>query len=290
MITLTKKAWLNGSVQLREQADPSIASISLHMGTGVFDGMMAYWNDDRHYVHWDVEHLQRFRANAQRMRLVFPWSVEAMQAGTQELLQEVQGATVYVRPIAFRSPPQLLLTGSERLPADVCIFGVHAQRDMDTELRCHISPVERVSGRAMPVAAKVCGLYVNSYECRRMAEEAGFDDGIMLDREGRIAEASAANVLFLRGGQVCTPRLTPDVFPGITRQIVLRIARELGLETVERDIFVAELEQFEAAFLCATLMELRAIGLIGSVHYSTSTHPAYRALLDGFRRITHGRT
>jgi len=257
------------------------------MGTGVFDGMMAYWNGDHFYVHRSREHLERFRRHAAKMGLAFSWSVLELEDAVRELLSRAAKRTTYVRPIAFRAAPQLFLTGSEHLPVDVCMFGVYANRDCDLPLRCQLSTVERVSGRAMPVAWKVCGVYVNSYVCRRAAEEAGFDDGIMSDDTGRIAEASAANVIFLQGDCVITPRLTPEIFPGVTRAHVLELAVQLGREVIEREIRPEELASFDGALLCATLMELRPISCISHVEYATSQNPHYRALVDAFRDVTH---
>lgn len=286
-IDVSASAWHNGAIVPRERASPSIASISLHMGTGVFDGVMAYWNDDHFYLHAAREHFERFRRNATSMGLAFPWSSAELEAGARALLAEHPGRTTYLRPLAFRAAPQLFLTGTEHLPVDVSMFGVTVARDNDTSLRCQLSPIERVSGRAMPVAAKACGLYVNSYACRRAAERDGFDDGIMLDRDGRITEASAANVVFLQDRGVVTPRVTPDIFPGITRALVLQIASELGLDVTERDVRAEELGGFDGAFLCATLMELRPLACISDMAFDTALSDVYRALVGRFRQFTH---
>jgi branched-chain amino acid aminotransferase len=286
MIPVTELAWHNGRVVPLEAAAPSIASISLHMGTGVFDGLMAYWNNDHFYLHKGREHLQRLRSGAERMLMPFPWTDHELEAGIRQILERAPKQTHYIRPIVFRGAPQLLLTGSENRPVDVCVFGVPVARDIAGELACQLSPVERVSSRAMPVTWKVCGLYVNSYLARRTAEAAGFQDGVMLDREGRIAEASAANIFFLEGDRLVTPRLTPDIFPGITRMTLLDLAAQLGVSTVERDLFPPDLPTFDGAFICATLMEIRPLSRLGATDYSTESNELFRALLEAFRRTT----
>ena len=173
------------------------------------------------------------------------------------------------------------------MPVDVAIFGVIAPRDVDKPLSCHISPYERVSSLAIPVTWKICGSYVNSYLVRRAAQKAGFNDGIMLDKKGRIAEASAANIFLLDREKIVTPALTPEIFPGITRFTLLDIAKSLEIEVIERDIYPEELENFEGAFLASTLMELKPLENINMYKYNSSNHHLYRCLLKEFREITH---
>src|ERR1700704_331885 len=142
-------AWCNGEVVEREAGAPSIASISFHLGLGVFDGMMAYWNHDHYYVHRAEDHLHRFCYGAGRMGMKIPWSVDQMCRGIEELLVREPKGTQYVRPIAYRRGPELWVTGAEGRPVDVSIFTVRtdAHRDIDHPIRCHVSDIERISSR-----------------------------------------------------------------------------------------------------------------------------------------------
>jgi branched-chain amino acid aminotransferase len=173
------------------------------------------------------------------------------------------------------------------MPVDVTILGVTIARDVDKLLRTHISTFERVSGRAIPVTWKICGTYVNSYLSRRAAELQGFDDAILLDQEGRITEATAANLFLLQKDTVVTPSLTPNIFPGITRDTLIDVAQSLGIEVVERDVRPSELGDFDGAFLAATMMELKPLALIDDYRYDSSNHPLFRKFLKEFREITH---
>lgn len=209
MTNVSKYCWYNGDIHNREDGAPSIASISFHLGIGVFDGMMAYWNRDHYYLHRAEDHLVRFCQGAERMGLTFPWSPEQMMAGINDLLSAEPIATQYIRPIAYRRAPELWVTGSEGRPVDVSIFTVRTDghRDIDDPISCELSTVERISSRSIPAQTKVSGSYVNSFHARRLAEKSGYDDGIMFDREGRLAEASAANVFVVSGERVLTPPL-----------------------------------------------------------------------------------
>lgn len=280
-------AWFNGEIGPRETGAPSIASINFHLGTGVFDGMMAYWNEGHYYIHRAEAHLQRFVQGAGRMGLVLPWALEDLLRGIEALLAAEPVGTQYVRPIAYRRSPELWVTGNRDRPVDVSIFTVRVERDSDAPISCHVSPVERISSRSIPAQTKVSGAYVNSFHARYSAECAGFEDGIMLDRSGHIAEASAANIFFIVGDTLITPALVPDIFPGITRQTVLDLARADRLRTVEATLSEQDIATVDGAFLCSTLMELRPLHRLGQRELHTREIPVFKILLASFRRHTH---
>lgn len=284
MFEPTAIVWHNGRLVQREQAAPSIASHSLHLGIGVFDGIMAYWNDDHYYIHCPSAHLDRLRHGSVQMGLGFSWSNAELKSGILSLLDEVPPNNYYIRPIVYRSGPHLNF--SDSMPVDVTILGVTIARDLDKPLTCHISEFERVSGRAIPIAWKICGTYVNSYLTRRAAELSGFNDAILLDQEGRITEATAANLFLLQKDTVITPALTPSIFPGITRLTLLELAKSSGIAVVERDVWPEELGSFDGAFLAATMMELKPLAAIHPHRYDTD-HSLFRHFLQKFQKITH---
>ena len=278
-------AWHNGKLVEREQAAPSIASHSLHLGVGVFDGIMAYWNSDRYYIHRLDAHFHRLCHGATKMGLQFSWSLQDLKSGLLSLLDEIPSTNYYIRPIVYRAGSYLNF--SDEMPVDVTILAVNIARDVDKPLTCHISPFERVSGRAIPLTWKICGTYVNSYLSRREAQVDGFNDAIMLDQKGRITEASAANIFFLQQDTVITPALTENIFPGITRSTLLDIASSVGIEVIERDVRPEELEYFDGAFLADTMMELKPLSAIARHRYDSSNHFLFRQFLQEFREITH---
>ena len=278
-------AWHNGKLVEREQAAPSIASHSLHLGVGVFDGIMAYWNSDRYYIHRLDAHFHRLCHGAIKMGLQFSWSLQDLKSGLLSLLDEIPATNYYIRPIVYRAGSYLNF--SDEMPVDVTILAVNIARDVGKPLTCHISPFERVSGRAIPVTWKICGTYVNSYLSRREAQVDGFNDAIMLDQKGRITEASAANIFFLQKDTVITPALTENIFPGITRSTLLDIASNVGIEVIERDVRPEELEDFDGAFLAATMMELKPLSAIDNLQYDSSNHSLFRRFLQEFQEITH---
>lgn len=284
---VSRHAWFNGELTDREAGAPSIASVNFHLGTGVFDGLMAYWNGHRYNI-WRAEpHLARFVRGAARLGLAIPWTLDELLSGITDLLCAEPPGTQYVRPIAYRRGPELWVTGDEGRPVDVSIFTVRVGRDSDAPISCHLSPVERISSRSVPAQTKVSGAYVNSFHARKVAEIAGYQDGLMLDREGRVAEASAANFFAIVGDRLVTPALNSDVFPGVTRSVVLEIARAAGLDVAERDIYPSELTTIDGAFLCSTLMEIRGLSRLDGRQLLTHELPVFRRIRDDFRTLTH---
>ena len=287
MSEIARHVWLNGEIRDARDASPSIASISLNIGTGVFDGMVAYWNENHYNIFRAHDHLERLRVGAERMSLRIRWTTEELLQATERLLEVVPPRSYYIRPLVLRAGPELFITGGDALPADLCIYGVLVGRDNDAPLKCCLSTFERVSSRSMPTHCKVSGIYVNCYLTRKEAEQRGFDDGLMLDRFGRVSEASAANIFFIRGDRLITPEVSPEFLPGITRRVVLEIAERKGIAVEERVVLPQEFADFDGAFLCATLMEIRSLSQIENSEYDTARHPLFREVLNEFRALTH---
>jgi branched-chain amino acid aminotransferase len=284
-VEVSKHSWFNGVVTNLEAGAPSIASINFHLGTGVFDGLMAYWNTDHYYLHHDVEHFDRFVTGAERMGLHFEWTAEELIEGVQQLLSRERARTYYIRPIAYRKAAELWVTGNAGKPVDVSIFAVPVNREIGKPVTCHVSPVERISSLSIPGQTKVSGAYVNSFYARQQAEARGFQDGIMLDRRGLVAEASAANIFIIKDGVLATPKLGSDVFPGITRDVVIKLASQAGVPISEKDISKDELLSCDGAFLCSTLMELRPISNLEGRQLDTSLD-VFQEILNRFGELT----
>lgn len=287
MPVVSELAWVDGALVPREQGAPSLASSTFHMGTGVFDGIMAYWNEDHYHLHRVEEHLERFKTGAARMDLPFAWELDELEAGIHALLDTLPRRTHYIRPIAFRGAPEIMLVASRDLPVSACIFAVEVERDVADPMRGTIVPVERVSSRAIPVAWKVCGTYANSFLAQRMAFERGADVGVLLDGAGRLAEASTSNLFLICDEALVTPSIDADVFPGITRRSVLEIAERIGVAAVERDVDPGELARCEGAFLASTMLELRPFSAIDETELATAGHPLYRRIRMEFDAETH---
>lgn len=286
MSELTRHCWHNGQIIEIGAASPSVASFSLHTGTGVFDGLMAYWNRDHYYLHEGEAHFERLRGGAANMGMPVPWTTVQLIQATYDVLKDEPRRTYYIRPVVYRGAPELWFAAAEARPVDVSLFGIPVPRGVRDSVDCELSPIERVSSRAIPVKWKICGLYVNSYLARRSANAHGRKDGIMVDRYGRIAEASAANVFFIDDDNLVTPPLNDDVFPGVTRRLIFEICRKLNIRCIERNIFPAELGSMRAAFLCSTLSELKPVSRLEGNSYDSANDPAFQAIAAAYDALT----
>ncbi len=290
MSTAREFAWLNGEIAPREAAAPSVASNNLHLGTGVFDGIMAYWNDGSYLLHAVLPHLHRFCAGVVKMRLPIGFGASEIHSGIVDLLRHLPEDNHYIRPLALRRGPELYDVSALDAPADVVVIAVSAERDVDRALRCCLSPWRRVSSSAIPVRWKVSGAYANSMIAQYDAYERGYDTAIMLDARGRISESCTSNIFFISQGKLITPSLDADVFPGITRSIVASLAAKRGIRVIERDIYPDDILSFSGAFIGATLLEVRKLASIDDHVFSDAEDDVFHDILVDFRDITHGVT
>ena len=200
----------------------------------------------------------RFKTGAARMDLPFPWEVDELEAGSARCSTACPRRTHYIRPIAFRGAPEIMLVASRDLPVSACVFAVEVERDVPDPMRGAI-----VAGRARLEPrdpGRVEGLRHVREQLPRAADGVraqGADVGVLLDGAGRLAEASTSNLFLIRDGALVTPSIDADVFPGITRRSVLEIAERIGVEAVERHVDPRELRRCEGAFLASTMLELR---------------------------------
>jgi branched-chain amino acid aminotransferase len=158
---VSELVWFNGSLVSAEVAAPSVASNTLHLGTAVFDGIMAYWNEDHWYLHLLDAHARRFAHGSQNMDLTHGFTAEHVAEAVRALAATLPHETHYVRPLAYRTGPVVFFT-VEHDTSSVCIFATPVERDVDTPYRCQLSPIVRVPGSAIPVEWKVSGAYATA--------------------------------------------------------------------------------------------------------------------------------
>jgi branched-chain amino acid aminotransferase len=242
----------------------SIATHALHYGTAVFEGIRAYWNEDREelYLLKLREHVDRFFHSCRLLHIDLPFSRPEMAEIVVELLRRNgYDSDVYVRPIAFKATQTIKLTlGS--LDSSVAVlafpFGKYVHREGG--LQVGISSWSRIGDNAIPTRAKVSGSYVNAALASDDAARRGYDEAIMLNANGMLSEASSANIFLLRGGRLVTPALSENILEGITRAAVIELAREeLGLPVEERAVGRSELYVAEEIFLTGTGVQIEPV-------------------------------
>jgi branched-chain amino acid aminotransferase len=245
------------------EAKVSIMTNALHYGTACFDGIRGNWNSQEKqiYLFRLEEHYQRLKRSCHIMKINLPHTVEELCQLTVKLV-EMNGyqEDIYVRPMAYKSS-QVVGVRLHDLEDDFFIFVIPFGPYINIDgVKCGISSWRRVDDTMMPLQAKVAGIYVNSALAKTEAWENGFDEAIMLAQSGCVAEGTGENIFIVLDGKLITPAPSDNILPGITRDTVIKLAKEeLTIEVEERSIERSELYLAEECFLCGTAAHITPV-------------------------------
>src|SRR5579859_38253 len=230
---------------------------ALHYGTGVFEGIRAYWNAKAQqlFLLQAVAHYERMKRSANVMRMKLPYSTEELVDFTIELMRRNQfKSDVYIRPLLYASSEEIGVR-LHNLDHGFFIYAIPFGNYVEVEggIRCMVSSWRRVPDQALPARAKITGSYAQSALAKSEAVESGFDEAIVLSVDGHVSEGSAENLFMYKDGVFVTPPVTDDILEGVTRKLLMGMIREeLGKEIVERSIDRTELYTCEELLLCGT--------------------------------------
>jgi branched-chain amino acid aminotransferase len=256
--------WHNGELVAWEDAKVHVLSHGLHYGTGVFEGIRAYATaDGGTAIFRHQDHIARLFRSAELYYMPLPYTPEELQRAAHELLIANGLHECYIRPIAFRGYGVMGLFPLEA-PVDVSIaawpWGAYLGEDSkQIGIRAKVASWRRMNGDSFIPEAKACGQYLNSVLAKIEATKAGYEEAILLDQRGFVGEGSGENIFLVKDGVIHTPSLAGGILEGITRNAVMRIARDLGYEIVERDITRTELYLTDELFVTGTAAEVAAI-------------------------------
>lgn len=256
MSTHNRYAFFGGKIVPLEEAKISVMTSAFNYGTGIFEGIRAFWNQEQEqlFVFRLREHFERFLVNCRFLLIEIPYAVDDLSEATLQLLRrEGFRSDSYVRPLAYKSTLGVGVRLHD-LESDCAIFAIPMGEYIDTPdgARLMVSSWRRLDDNAFPPRGKITGAYVNSALAKTEAFLNGFDDALMVCDDGHVSEASAANVFIVRDGVLLTPPVTDGILEGITRKTIFEFAEDLGIETLERPIDRSELYIAEEAFLCGT--------------------------------------
>ncbi len=238
------------------EARIGILTHALHYGTGVFEGIRAYWNEtaEELYILRPTEHYQRWKQNCGILHIDVPLSPEELCSITAELARRnAFRADLYIRPLAYKSAERIGVAIDDQDAFFIAAVPYGEYLDSQNGLHAGVSSWRRIEDNAIPPRAKICGAYANSALASDEARRSGFDEALLLDETGHVTEGATCNLFMLRNGRLITPAATGSILEGITRDSVIEIAaRELGLETVERPVARSELYVCDELFLTGT--------------------------------------
>jgi branched-chain amino acid aminotransferase len=254
--------WLDGKLVPWRDANVHILTHAMHYASSVFEGQRAY-NGTIFKLH---QHSERLINSARILGFELPWTADQINAACNEVLRANNLTDAYVRPIAWRGSEQMGVSAQATKP-HMAIAAWEWGKYFDPAiaakgLRLDIAPWRRPAPHTAPVHSKAAGLYMIATLSKHHAEARGYNDALMFDYRGKVAEATGANAFFVKDGVLHTP--TPDCFlNGITRQTVIELAKKRGIETVERSIWPEELEGFEQMFITGSAAEVTFIQSAG---------------------------
>ena len=259
--------WINGDFVPWREAKTHVLTHALHYGSSVFEGERMYSGR----IFKLTEHTERLHRSAQLLDFEIPFSVAEIDEACKATCERMGLEDCYVRPVAFRGPEQVSVSAfNTRTHVAIAVWEWPSYFDPETKakgIRLEWSKWRRPDPQTAPSAAKAAGLYMICTMSKMAAEKRGYADAMMLDWRGQVAEATGANIFFVKDGKIHTP--TPDCFlDGITRRTVIGLARKRGIEVVERVIMPEELEGFEQCFLSGTAAEVTPVSEIGPYRFT----------------------
>lgn len=286
------KIWLDGKLVAWDDARIHVLTHALHYGVGVFEGIRAYKAQGGSGVFRLREHLQRLYESAHIVLLEIPFPVEKLQEACLEVLRANRLAEGYLRPIAWYGSGAMGVGAVNPVQVAVAAWPWGAylgEEGMKRGIRAKIASFARMHVNVQMVKAKITGQYVNSFLATREASLGGYDEAILLDTEGYVAEGAGENIFIVKGGVLATPPLSSSVLGGITRDSVLRIARDQGIPVAEQKFTRDTLYVADELFLTGTAAEVTPVREVDNRRIgSGSPGPVTRKLQEIYLRAVRG--
>jgi branched-chain amino acid aminotransferase len=275
------------------EATISIATHAFNYGTGCFEGIRGYWNGDHEevYVVRLLDHLRRMARSAHMLRIELPKSPEDLAQIATELIRRGEyREDVYIRPIAYKATPVIRVGLLGLQDAYTCFTApMGAYHDIEHGLSVTVSGWRRNDDNAIPARGKVTGGYINAALAIADAQDAGFDEAIMLTGDGHVSEASSANIFLVTEGVLVTPSVTDDILVGITRAAVMELADDLKVPVQQRKVDRTELYGADEIFLCGTGVQVApVIRVDGRAVGEGKIGEITRSIQDRYLAAAHG--
>ncbi len=271
--------WMDGKVIDWQDAKVHVLTHGLHYGSCVFEGERAYGGK----IFKTRDHSIRFKKSAEIMDFEIPFSLDEIDAAKDQVVKLNGGGDQYVRPVAWRGSEMMAVSAQNNtIHVAICTWQWPSMFDPETKMKgikLDIADYRRPDPQCAPVHAKAAGLYMICTISKHRAEKKGYADAMMLDWQGRVAECTGANIFFTRDGAIHTP-IADCFLNGITRQTVIALAAEQGLEVIERRIMPEELTTFNECFIVGSAAEVTPVAEIGP--YTFKPGNISRTMMDAY--------
>ena len=289
----TKSIWWNKKLVPYADAKTHVLTHALHYGTGVFEGIRVYRGPKGLAVFRLKEHVERLFHSAKAYKIPMPVTPEEVIEGCRLVVRDNGLDECYLRPLAFVGHGPLGVYARAN-PTEVVIaaypWGAYLGPDaIEKGIRVTVSSWTRLHHSSFPSTAKASGTYLNSVLAVREAREKGFEEAILLDRNGNVSEGSGENIFLVEDGGIVTPGIQSSILPGITRDTVLTLAKDLGIHAEVRSITRGELTGADEAFFTGTAAEITPIREVDGYVVGRGTRgPVTERFQKAFYRVVHG--
>ena len=287
-----EKIWMNGELVDWQNATVHVLTHALHYGSGVFEGVRCYKTDRGPAVYRLRDHYERMERSARIFQMEIPYSVDELMKATFDTIKANGLEECYVRPIAYRGFGGEMGVNPAANPVEVTIavwkWGAYLGDDATTKgVRVTFSSWRRGDPNIIPPTAKATGAYINASMAKLEATQAGFDEAIMLNPHGRVAEATGQNLFLVVDGEILTPPVHDGPLPGITRHSIMKIARDQGTPVHERSLNRTDLYTADELFFTGSATEVIPIAEVDGRHFEPG--PITQSLQQRYTEICHGR-
>jgi branched-chain amino acid aminotransferase len=271
--------WFDGEIVPWKEAKVHVLTHGLHYGSSIFEGERAYAGT----IFKSREHSLRLHKSAEIMDFTVPYSVEQLDAAKAKVVELNGGGDQYVRPVAWRGSEMMAVSAQHsKIHVAIATWAWPSMFDPETKMRgirLDIADYRRPDPACAPVHAKAAGLYMICTISKHKAEKKGYADAMMLDWQGRVAECTGANIFFTRDGAIHTP-IADCFLNGLTRQTVIAIAKQQGMEVIESRILPEDLPSYNECFIVGSAAEVTPISEIGPYKFRPGN--ISRTLMDAY--------
>lgn len=260
-------SWLDGKFVDESSANVPILTHSLQYATGIFEGIRAYKAKRGTAIFRLEDHMKRLLRSAKIYDMELGYSSEELCHAASELVKKNKLESCYIRPFAFYNDHQIGLSpAGKKISTYIASvpFGAYFGGGKEKGISCKVSSWKRMNSSILPPSAKASGNYTNSIIANLEAKKAGADEAILLSTNGYVAEGSGENIFLVQNGKLLTPSKSSDILVGITRDSIIKIAANMGLEVMEREVHREELYSAEELFFTGTASEVTPITTVDS--------------------------
>jgi len=287
-----KKIWMNGKFVDWKDANVHVLTHAFNYGTAIFEGMRCYDTAHGPAVFRLRDHLHRMRDGIKSYEFDFKLSIEEMSATVKKLIRINKLASCYIRPICYVASVSIGLN-TIGAPYGFAVtafpFGKYYGNKSDKGITCMVSSWRRIKATILSPHVKASANYMNSVLAKKEAMEEGFEEAIMLSDEGHVSEGTGENIFIVKDGGLYTPPLYDAVLAGITRDSLIKVAKDLGMPVFEQSLLRDELYTADEVFLSGTAAEITPVTQVDHRKITKGPGPMTRKLRDAFFNIVNGK-